>query len=127
MPRPKGSKNKKKLLTLEQLMPKADQLRDRRQKLEGEQKKILETIEQQKQRLKETKKQLRLLDKEDTKLQKKIEEVNAINSAKHQRELVEKIITELSTVLPADVLYRELRKLQEQTEATVQKEQEQAG
>ena len=120
MPRPKGSKNKKKISTLEQLMPQAEQLRDRRQKLEAEQEKILETIEQQTQRLKETKKQLRLLNKEEAKLQEKIDQANTIDSEKHHRELVEQIITELSTVLPSDVLYRELCKLRDQTDAAVQ-------
>ena len=115
MPRPKGSKNKKKAVPTAVI---AQQLADREQekaKLEAEQQSVLDTIAQQQQRLKAVKKQLRALDKDILGLQEKAEEAAAIEKAMQDREMLDQVLTELSSVLPADVIFDTLRSLQSRT------------
>jgi nucleotide-binding universal stress UspA family protein len=95
MSRPKGSKNKKTLLSEAQLDDKIAAQRASKRKLEAEQQKILNNMEDLKVQLKAKKKELRAAEKTLATLEEKKTQVDAIAAAVAQKAEIEKVVSSL--------------------------------
>ena len=110
MSRPKGSKNKKTLLAEAQLGDRIVEQRAAKKELEAEQKKILNSMENLKQKLKENKKALRAVERSLNTLQEKKAETEAIAAAVAQKKEIEKVVSTLiSSGKPADEILEMLQ------------------
>lgn len=95
MPRPKGSKNKKKSLTAADIVSQIATQEEVKKALENEQAEILAAIEKQKQLLKAKKKELRTAEKTLLMLQEKKAEAEAIEAASAKKAEIEAAVTKL--------------------------------
>ena len=95
MPRPKGSKNKKKSLTAADIASQITAQEEVKKALENEQAEILAAIEKQKQLLKAKKKELRTAEKTLLVLQEKKAEAEAIEAASAKKAEIEEAVTKL--------------------------------
>jgi nucleotide-binding universal stress UspA family protein len=95
MSRPKGSKNKKTLLNEAQLDDRIAAQKAAKRKLEAEQQKILNNIEEQKVLLKQKKKELKAADKALAALEEKKTQVDALAAATAQKAEIEKVVSSL--------------------------------
>jgi predicted nucleic acid-binding protein len=109
--RPKGSKNKKTLLSEAQLDEKIAAQLAAKKKLEAEEQKILKAIEDYKVQLKGKKKELKAADKALAALQEKKSQVDAIAAAVAQKAEIEKVVSSLiSSGKTADEILDVLKK-----------------
>ena len=95
MPRPKGSKNKKSVLSVAKVEEKLAAEQAKKQALETEQAAIVAEIEKQKQLLKGKKKELRAAEKAILALEEKKAEAAAVEAAVAQKAEIEKVVTKL--------------------------------
>jgi Zn-dependent metalloprotease len=95
MSRPKGSKNKKTLLSEAQLDDKIAAQKVAKKKLETEQQKILDNMEDLKVQLKQKRKELQAADKALAVLEEKKSQVDAIAAAVAQKAEIEKVVSSL--------------------------------
>jgi nucleotide-binding universal stress UspA family protein len=95
MSRPKGSKNKKTLLSEAQLDDKIAAQKVAKKKLETEQQKILDNMEDLKVQLKQKRKELKAADKALAVLEEKKSQVDAIAAAVAQKAEIEKVVSSL--------------------------------
>ena len=95
MSRPKGSKNKKTLLSEAQLDDKIAAAETAKAKLEAEEAKLLAAMEDMKTQLKAKKKELRAADRSLSLLREKREQADAIAAAAAQKKEIEKVVSSL--------------------------------
>mgnify|MGYP007101899403 CR=1 FL=1 len=95
MSRPKGSKNKKTLLSEAQLDDRIAEQKVIRNKLEREEKKLLNTMEDVKEQLKVKKKELRQAERLLAQLQTRKEQADAVAAAAAQKKEIEKVVSSL--------------------------------
>ena len=100
MPRPKGSKNKPKIPTVDQTAEKLAAQRAVKQSLEAEQADILAAIEKQKQLLKAKKKEIRAADKA----------IAALEAAHEKAEAIKEVTKLVSSGKSADEILELLNK-----------------
>lgn len=111
MSRPKGSKNKKTLLAEAQLGERIAEQKVAKKKLEAEQKRILNQMENLKQALKANKKALRAAERNLATMTEKKQETEAIAAAAQQKREIEKVVSTLiSSGKPADEILEMLQK-----------------
>lgn len=111
MSRPKGSKNKKTLLAEAQIDDRIAEQKAAKKKLESEQKRILNQMENLKQALKANKKALRAAERNLTTMQQKKAENEAIAAAAQQKIEIEKVVSTLiSSGKPAGEILEMLQK-----------------
>ena len=95
MSRPKGSKNKKTLLSEAQLGDKIAAQQAVRKKLEEDEKKLLATMEELKVQLRSKRKELRAADKALAALVEKKDQADAVAAAAAQKQEIEKVVSSL--------------------------------
>ena len=95
MSRPKGSKNKKTLLSEAQLDDKIIAAEAAKKKLESEERKLVTALEDVKAKLKAKKKELRKADRALTVLLDKKEQADAVAAAAAQKKEIEKVVSSL--------------------------------
>ena len=111
MPRPKGSKNKKTIQSVDKVEAKLAAQLEAKKALEAEQAQILAEIEKQKQLLKAKKKDLRAAEKAIAALEAKKAEAAAIEAAAAQKVEIEKVVSKLvSSGKSADEILEMLKK-----------------
>lgn len=95
MSRPKGSKNKKTLLSEAQLGDKIAAAEAAKKKLEAEERKLVSVMEDAKTQLKAKRKELRATERSLTVLREKKENADAAASKTAQKLEIEKVVTSL--------------------------------
>ena len=95
MSRPKGSKNKKTLLSEAQLDDRIAEAEVVRKKLAAEEKKLLATMEDVKAQLKVKKKELRAAERLLIQLRDRKEKADAVAAAAAQKQEIEKVVSSL--------------------------------
>ena len=111
MPRPKGSKNKKSILTVAQVEAQIAAKQEMKKTLEADEAGIAAELEKQKQLLRAKKKELRAVEKELLVLEEKKAEAAAIASAAAQKVEIEKVVSKLvSSGKSADEILEMLKK-----------------
>ena len=95
MSRPKGSKNKKTLLSEAQLGDRIAEQRAAKKKLEGEEKKLLAAMEDLKAQLKCKRKELRAANRTLAALEEKKANADAVAAAAAQKQEIEKVVSSL--------------------------------
>ncbi len=95
MSRPKGSKNKKTLLSEAQLDDKIAAQEVVRKKLAAEEKRLLRSMENVKEQLKAKKKELRTAERTLAKLKERKEQADAHAAAAAQQKEIEKVVSSL--------------------------------
>ncbi len=95
MPRPKGSKNKKTIQSVDKVEAKLAAQLEAKKALEDEQAQIVAEIEKQKQLLKAKKKELRAAEKAIAELEAKKAEAAAIEDAAAKKAEIEQVVTKL--------------------------------
>lgn len=111
MPRPKGSKNKKSIQTVEQVESQIAAKKETKAALEADQAGIAAEIEKQKKLLSAKKKELRAVEKELLILEEKKAEAEAIAAAAAQKVEIEKVVSKLvSSGKSADEILEMLKK-----------------
>lgn len=111
MPRPKGSKNKKKNMTIADVETQITAQEEVKKALENEQAGIMAAIEKQKELLKAKKKELRAAEKALLVLQEKKAQAEAIEAASAKKAEIEAAVTKLvSSGKSADEILEMLKK-----------------
>ena len=95
MPRPKGSKNRKKLQPAAQIAAQITAQQEAKQALEAEVAAVLVEIEDKKALLKGKKKEIRKIEKDILALETKQAEAEAIEAALAQKEEIQSVVTKL--------------------------------
>ena len=95
MSRPKGSKNKKTLLSEAQLGDRIIEQRAAKKKLEREEQKLLASMEELKAQLKSKKKELRAAERTLAALEEKKAKTDAVAAAAAQKQEIEKVVSSL--------------------------------
>ena len=95
MSRPKGSKNKKTLLSEAQLSEQIAAAESAKKKLQSEERKLNAALEETKLRLKAKRKELRAADRTLTSLRDRKEQADAVAAAAAQKQEIEKVVSSL--------------------------------
>ena len=95
MSRPKGSKNKKTLISEAQLGDRIAEQKVVKKKLEAEERKLSAALEDTKAKLKAKRKELRTVDRLITNLETKKEQADAVAAAAAQKQEIEKVVSSL--------------------------------
>ena len=95
MPRPKGSKNKKSIQTVDQVESQIAAKKETKAALEADQAGIAAEIEKQKKLLSAKKKELRAVEKELLILEEKKAQAETIAAAAAQKVEIEKVVSKL--------------------------------
>ena len=95
MSRPKGSKNKKTLISEAQLGDRIAEQKAVKKKLEAEERKLTRILEDTKTQLKAKKKELRTVDRLITTLEAKKEQADAVAVAAAQKQQIEQVVSTL--------------------------------
>ncbi len=111
MPRPKGSKNKKSIQTVDQVESQIAAKKETKAALEADQAGIAAEIEKQKKLLSAKKKELRAVEKELLILEEKKAQAETIAAAAAQKVEIEKVVSKLvSSGKSADEILEMLQK-----------------
>lgn len=109
--RPKGSKNKKTLLSEAQLGDRIIEQRAAKKKLEAEERKLLASMEDLKAQLKIKRKELRTAERTLVALEEKKAQTDAVAAAAAQKQEIEKVVSSLvSSGKSADEILNLLKK-----------------
>ena len=95
MSRPKGSKNKKTLLSLAQLDDKIAAAESAKRKLAAEEQKLLTSMEELKAQLKAKKKELRAAERTLTALREKKKQADTVEAEAAQKKEIEAVVKTL--------------------------------
>ena len=95
MPRPKGSKNKKKLQPAAQLAAQIASCREAKDSLEAKVNAAAAEVEDKKANLRSLKKELRAAEQEILSLEAKQAEAEALESAAAQEEIIKSVVSKL--------------------------------
>ena len=95
MSRPKGSKNKKTLISEAQLGDRIAEQKAAKKKLEAEERKLVKSLEDIKAQLKAKRKELRSVERTIVKLETRKEQADAVAVAAAQKQEIEKVVSAL--------------------------------